>query len=387
MAKPLTAVQLIDALQKWHVDYELYDDWRTRTRPGGCNPIGFVQHHTGGPFTESASYLEFLFDVGRPSEGIPGPLCQFAIGPSGTVWVASLGRANQAGTGSSATRDKISSEDYPGYTSEIRPGADNVNGNGIYWGVEICYPGTVPMRQAQYASAVLLAAAIVDAFGWSALSILGHREHSRRKIDPGGVNLAKFRRDVRALLAAGPDGDQLPDTGSPEQPQPEPETPQEDPMAVGKIQKYGSDEHPKYVRFIGDGREVEALSGGTYNVLLRGNVPVMSPPIGNDAITAMFALQDQREDREQARAGAGTVLQTIGRTMVADGLPLTVGLALDQLWKDMRGDDVDEAALAAAVVEQLVPAIMAKLPSGTLTATDVKTALREVLGSLDEQDN
>lgn len=377
MAKPLTSARLVAALNKWHVDYELYPGWTSRGRPGSVNPIGFTIHHTGGPYTESDSYLYFLFvKSGRPEA--PAPLCQFAVGPSGKVYVGAIGRANHAGMGSSATRSKVSSESHPGYTSEMRPGPDDINGNGIYWGVEVCYPGTSPMRARQYASTVLLAAAMVDAYGWSALSVFAHREHSRRKIDPGKHNMAQFRRDVRAVLAAGPDEGGLPDTGTPPS-KPEPNTPEVDRMSVGTIQKYGSAENPKYVRFIRDGAEVEPLSAGTYGVLARGNVPLHTPALSNDAIDALFSLQDQREDREQSRAGAGVALQTIGRTMVAEGIPLTFSLALDQLWKDMRGDDVDEAALASAVVEQLVPAIMAKLPSGDIGPDEVKAAVKDAL--------
>lgn len=205
MAAPLTPDRLIAALEKWDVPYKLYPGWKTRTRPGGCNPIGFIIHHTGGG-SDSVSYLKFLFETGRPAEGIPGPLCQFAIGGTGTVHVGSIGRANHAGMGSSATRAKVGAENYAGYTSEIAPGRDDVNGNGLYWGVEVIYPGTSPMSAAPYRSAVRLAAAIVDAYGWTALSVIGHREHSGRKWDPGQCPMAKFRRDVRDLLAAGPGG-------------------------------------------------------------------------------------------------------------------------------------------------------------------------------------
>lgn len=204
MAAPLTPNQLIDALEKFNVPYELYPDWKTRKSGGANHPIGFIIHHTAGPYTESSNYLDFLFNRGRP--GIPGPLCNFSIGPSGTVYVGSLGNANHAGRGSWRTRQLVGAESYNGYSDEINPGPDDYGtGNDYYWGVEINYPGTSgnPMRSAQYQSAVLLSAALMDAWGWSPLSTIGHREHSRRKIDPGGVNMAKFRRDVRDAMGNG----------------------------------------------------------------------------------------------------------------------------------------------------------------------------------------
>src|SRR5262245_42447433 len=175
MADPLTPAQLLAALDKWHVNYKEYSGWKTRTRPGDIHPFGFVVHHTGGPFTHSESYLEFLFVTGRPSEGIPGPLCQFAIDDLGVCHIGSFGRANQAGSGNLATLNHVKAEDYAGYTNELHPGADDYNdGNAQYWGVEIMYPGTVAMRTAQYETVVLLCAALMDAYGWTALSTIGH---------------------------------------------------------------------------------------------------------------------------------------------------------------------------------------------------------------------
>lgn len=207
MTAPPSAAAIRSAANKWLAGrHSLYPGWETRTRPGGIDVHGLLQHHTGGPFTHSASYLEFLFETGRPSEGIPGPLCNFATDDLGTVHIGSRGRTNNAGSGYRPTLDHVIAEDYAGYSSpELRPGADNFNdGNGNYWGNEIMYPGTVPMRPIQYESSVLLGAMVMDLFGWSALSMAAHREHSSRKNDPYGVKLYDFRTDVKAALAQGP---------------------------------------------------------------------------------------------------------------------------------------------------------------------------------------
>lgn len=204
MAKPLTIGQITTAYAKWHVPYKLYPGAATRGRPGGItDAIGITEHHTGGG-SASASYLRFLFEEGRPAEGIPGPLCNEATDRDGTVWVGAVGRANHAGSGSSSTRDHVRNENYPGYTVELKPGPDGVNGNPLYYGNEWIYSGTVPPTARQYRAAALAAAARCDAHGWSALSVIAHREHTRRKDDPFGVNMARFRADVATLLKAGP---------------------------------------------------------------------------------------------------------------------------------------------------------------------------------------
>ena len=200
MAAPLSAGRIVAALNKWGVKYREYPGWRTRGRPGTFSNInGFMIHHTGGG-SASASYLKFLFETGRPAEGIPGPLCQYAIGADGTVHVGARGRSNHAGRGSSTTLNRVIAESYSGYSSELSPGADNTDGNARFYGVEIIYAGTSAMTSAQYASAVRLSAALMDAHGWTALSVIGHREWSRRKWDPGQCPMDRFRRDVRDLL-------------------------------------------------------------------------------------------------------------------------------------------------------------------------------------------
>lgn len=203
MAKALTLAQTVAAYTKWHVPHKVYGGAATRGRPGGVAPIGITKHHTGGG-SASASYLYFLFVTGRPEEGIPGPLCNEATDMGGTVHIGAVGRANHAGSGSAATRDHISSENYTGYASELKPGPDGINGNAIYTGDEIIYSGTRPPTAAAYRASVLSAAARCDAHGWTALSVFSHREHTRRKDDPFGINMVQMRKDIRMVLAAGP---------------------------------------------------------------------------------------------------------------------------------------------------------------------------------------
>lgn len=203
MATALTLAQLVAAYVKWHVPHKVYAGAATRGRPGGVAPIGIGEHHTGGG-SASVSYLYFLFVTGRPDEGIPGPLCSEATDMGGTVHIGAVGRANHAGSGSAAVRDHVLREDYPGYASELQPGPDAINGNAIYYGNEWIYSGTRPPTAAQYRGAALAAAARCDAHDWTALSVIAHREHTRRKNDPFGIKLFAFRMEVARLLKAGP---------------------------------------------------------------------------------------------------------------------------------------------------------------------------------------
>ena len=202
----MTADQTLAAMKRWHVPYREWTGWETRGRDpehGDFSDVhGVMIHHTGSDEGQSDDYLVFLATRGRP--GIPGPLCNAATDMDGDLWLIAQGRANHAGSGSSTTLAHATNEDYPGYTSELHPGPDNIDGNAVYYGNEVRYDGGQPMTPKQYKAALLWAAAICDFHGWSALSIIGHREHTGRKNDPGNCAMHKFRSDVAALLAAGP---------------------------------------------------------------------------------------------------------------------------------------------------------------------------------------
>jgi len=205
MARPMTPDEMIAALRKWRVPFKEYPGWRTRGRPQAFTDVrGVMVHHTGSDAGQSDAYLRFLFVDGRPD--LPGPLCQVATDMDGDLWLGAIGRANHAGKGSSVVLREVTGESYPGYVSELKPGSDDTDGNAHFYGNEVRYDGGQPMTAPQNRTAVLFAAAVCDHYGWSALSVIGHREWTRRKPDPGNCPMNKFRAAVEAALKAGPPG-------------------------------------------------------------------------------------------------------------------------------------------------------------------------------------
>jgi len=203
MARPMTPDQILAAMRKWKVPFKEYPGWRTRGRPGTFSDVhGVMIHHTGSDAGQSDAYLRFLFVDGRSD--LPGPLCHVATDMDGDLHLGATGRANHAGKGSGTVLTKVTSESYAGYTSELHAGPDNTDGNAHFYGNEVRYDGGQPMTAKQHAAAVRWAAAICDHYGWSALSVIGHREWTTRKPDPGHCPMNKFRSDVAALLKAGP---------------------------------------------------------------------------------------------------------------------------------------------------------------------------------------
>lgn len=205
MAKPMTAAETLAAMKLWKVPYREYHGWQTRGRDpehGAWGPVnGIVIHHTGSD-SQSDGYLQFLAVDGRGD--LPAPLCNVSTDMDGDLWLIAQGRANHAGKGSGTILSEVIGEDYPGYTTELHAGPDNTDGNAHFYGNEVRYDGGQPMTSQQWATATRWAAAVCHHHGWSALSIVGHREWTRRKPDPGNCPMNQFRAAVAALLKAGP---------------------------------------------------------------------------------------------------------------------------------------------------------------------------------------
>jgi len=202
MAKAMTGAQMLAACKKWKVDVHEYPGYTTRDAGAWGSVEGIVIHHVGSDASQSDNYLDFLFTGGT---SVPPPLCNVATQMDGDLWLGALGgRANHAGAGSSATLNKVVSGNYDWRNTTIAPGSDDTNGNDNYYGNECCFDGGQPMTRAMWVSTVLWCAAVCDFHGWAAYRVIGHKEHTRRKIDPGSTSMPALRRDVDAALKAGP---------------------------------------------------------------------------------------------------------------------------------------------------------------------------------------
>jgi hypothetical protein len=169
--------------------------WKARGRPastGGFDPMGVLCHHTAGA-SNSRDYVEWMAYTGRPSEGLPAPLCQLALDRQGTVYVCAAGRSNHAGTS--------------GGSGPIPRG----DGNALLVGIEAMNTGSEGWTATQYDAYVRLAAALCLHYGWPASHVRAHKETSvTGKVDPSGAtphgpafDMDRFRADVARLLRDG----------------------------------------------------------------------------------------------------------------------------------------------------------------------------------------
>jgi hypothetical protein len=156
--------------------------WETRTRPQLMSDVRTITcHHTanGGAKGDYPSYDTVLHGRGPD---LPGPLAQYGIGRSGTIYVFAAGSANHAGVSRSVDYEKP-------HAIGIEAEAVGVPGT----------PGDWPEPQMDaYAK---LCRALIDEFGLKVADVLGHKETCSpvgRKTDPS-FDMQKFRTRVAAV--------------------------------------------------------------------------------------------------------------------------------------------------------------------------------------------
>lgn len=153
--------------------------WRTRGVRGLAAVEIVIAHHTAGPKTGEAPSLGIVRD-GRA--GLSGPLSQFVLGRSGTVYVVAAGAANHAGVSSWA-------------------GMSDLNSRSL--GIEAEDDGDGRWEPAQLDCYARLVAACLHYMRRGADRAAGHREvaiPAGRKVDPAGIDMPDFRRRVAHLL-------------------------------------------------------------------------------------------------------------------------------------------------------------------------------------------
>lgn len=204
----MTHTQWIVRLEAEGVQQQGYGSWTTHGRDQATGktfgPVnGVVIHHTAGTSSLALCY--------NGTSSLPGPLCHTHLGKNAVASMLSVRRANHAGTFAANAHQAVLDE------SEVHPypdAAEPVDGNDHYYGLEVenLGNGTDPYPWVQYRAAVKWATAICRHHGWTENSVIGHKEGTRRKIDPKGPVIAgdgrsfefsmnRFRADVRAALA------------------------------------------------------------------------------------------------------------------------------------------------------------------------------------------
>lgn len=176
-------------LRQWGLNVVTHEGWRYNGRPWSSSfrPKAVICHHTASGSKSGNFASEGIVINGRGSS-LPGPLCQFLLGRDGTVKIITGNGSNHAGTGGpwGVVRRNLGNYDAFGIEAEN-------NGVGEHWSNE--------QLQAYYR----LCAALLDLMGTKDVNhrVLGHKEYTSRKIDPNGINMNDFRRQVDSALNHG----------------------------------------------------------------------------------------------------------------------------------------------------------------------------------------
>lgn len=172
---------VVEALRDHGLTVGFCPGWETRGS-SSFDPRGHVVHHDAG---NNWTTPPGILIAGRSD--LPGPLCNFALGRDGKVWMVAAGRANHAGTGS-----------WRGLV-----------GNSSVWGTEANNRGTGEMwPDVQIDAYARLCAATCEFSGFSAEMVCRHAEWTTRKIDPAGPwedghDWSRDASHFRALVAQG----------------------------------------------------------------------------------------------------------------------------------------------------------------------------------------
>lgn len=187
---------LADVCRSAGVDVQEFGGWQDYARPGDFAAVGIMVHHTAG-----RNDLNTIIN-GRPD--LEGPLANLYSDRDAPyrVTVVSAGRCNHAGAGAQRVLDEVRADIAPSGDAGSRGLVDGPGGNGWFYGIEAenLGDGVQPWPSEQFDAIARVCAAICARMGWSANRVIGHREWTRRKIDPRGFGMDALRSRVAELM-------------------------------------------------------------------------------------------------------------------------------------------------------------------------------------------
>lgn len=165
--------------------------WESRGNGQVSAYEGGIIHHTATAFgTAPAALVDGRSDLA-------GPLCNYAGNADGSITVIAANPANHAGASGGRSMGPL-------------PVTSTFNKRVL--GLEIVYPGTVPMRDAQYHAALVWARVVADVVGGGDIQrVRAHAETSvTGKWDPGDAPGRTINMDAfRAATAIQPEEDMV----------------------------------------------------------------------------------------------------------------------------------------------------------------------------------
>jgi hypothetical protein len=195
-----TPAELVAALKDYGVSVVEEPGWILRGTGYSFHPYGQAIHHDAlSEAVSDARALQIMIE-GRPD--LNGPLCNDWQDSDGVVHLVAWGNANHAGRNEADVHRRLKAGLAPLGDARLDPDEDTVIGNSFLWGRECRNAGDGRDPWEQLADMGRASAAIADCFGWSTQAIAGHRELTKRKIDPAGFSMFDFRAQVQGFYVA-----------------------------------------------------------------------------------------------------------------------------------------------------------------------------------------
>lgn len=260
---------MVDALRSAGLRVVEEPGWRQRGHGDFLDLRGVLCHHTagGGP----NDYI--VVRDGR--QGLPGPLAQLVLERDGTYRAIAVGVCWHAGRGS-----------WPGWPT------DNANFHVI--GIEAVNTGTgsQPWPTVQLDAYKRGAAALLEGMRRGSGDCVAHREYSSEgKIDPWGIDMNAFRRDVQKII----------DGASQEAADMTPEQAKQ----LAAVHKELTQKYPSRSKYRKDDKPVDTLAGLVINADARVHEASIDVPKKMAEMDAKVAEMDAKLDRILAALEAG----------------------------------------------------------------------------------
>ena len=186
---------MYDELKDAGINVRAADSWRERTNPTGniYSPVAVLNHHTAG-----SSLLVNYPDPPYWPDYRLWDKCNITIQPDGVVAVLNAGYAYDSGKGDSTVLQRVLNDGQIIMPADFT-NDDRINGNPYFIDIEVQHVGdgsfiNPPQREALIeTNAVLL-----NHYEWNPMTrLLGHREWTRRKVDPKWGGLANPMPGIR----------------------------------------------------------------------------------------------------------------------------------------------------------------------------------------------
>ncbi len=166
------------------------DGWRDAGGRGDQN-VGVMLHHTASPEGSAPAASLYVVTHGRPD--LSPPLCNLLLARDGVWYCVAAGTAHDSGPGSSVVLAQARRGEAPRGDAGVLGLVDDVDMNPFWIDIEIENNGRgEEYPDIQREAALTGVRALLHALGKGPANCIGHKESTRRKIDPS-FDMVAFR--------------------------------------------------------------------------------------------------------------------------------------------------------------------------------------------------